>query len=161
MFHADGRLQMMARGKGKIPTTWSSDNGQTWTPLEKSVLPANWSGIDAVTLRDGRQFIAYNHVPSSGKGPRNFLNISVSKDGKAWSAGLVLGMCDGGQFSYPAIIQSRDGLVHVVHTWHRKTIAHIVVNPYKITDDNTVPMPDGKWPTSGPLSKKENQDKKG
>jgi predicted neuraminidase len=161
LFHADGRLQMMARGKGKIPTTWSSDNGQTWTPLEKSVLPANWSGIDGVTLRDGRQFLAYNHVPSSGKGPRNFLNIAVSKDGKAWGAGLVLGMCDGGQFSYPAIIQSRDGLVHVVHTWHRKTIAHIVVNPYKITDATVEPMPDGDWPTSGPLSKGENQDKKG
>jgi hypothetical protein len=83
----------------------------------------------------------------------------VSKDGEAWSAALVISICSGGQFSYPAVIQSRDGLVHITHTWHRKTIAHIVVNPYKITDDTVVPMPDGKWPTSGPLSKGENKDK--
>jgi alpha-L-rhamnosidase len=164
MFHADGRLQMMARGRGgKIPMTWSSDNGQTWSTLEKSVLPANWSGIDGVTLRDGRQFLTYNHVPTSegSKGGRCFLNAAVSNDGVAWSAALVVGICDGGQFSYPAVIQSRDGLVHITHTWHRDTIAHIVVNPYKITDATIEPMPDGQWPTSGPLSKEENQDKEG
>jgi alpha-L-rhamnosidase len=164
LFHADGRLQMVARGSGKIPTTWSSDNGETWSTLEKTVLPGNWSGVDAVTLRDGRQFLVYNHVPTSegDKGARDFLNLAVSKDGVNWSAGLVLGIVtDGSQFSYPAIIQSRDGLVHIVHTWHRDTIAHIVVNPYKITDANTVPMPNGEWPTSGPLSKGENRDKEG
>jgi alpha-L-rhamnosidase len=163
MFHADGRLQMMSRNKGFIPATWSSDNGETWSTLEKTVLPANGSGIDAVTLRDGRQFLAYNHVPTpeGEKGNRYFLNLAVSNDGVNWSAGLVLGICDGGQFSYPAIIQSRDGLVHITHTWHRNTIAHIVVNPYKITNATTVPMPTGQWPASGPLSREENLDKEG
>jgi alpha-L-rhamnosidase len=147
--HTDGRLQMMARGMGRIPMTFSDDNGETWSPLENSVLPANWSGIDGVTLRDGRHFLVYNHVPSGGrKGHRRFLNAAVSKDGKAWEAALVLGICGAGQFSYPAVIQSRDGLVHIVHTWHRETINHIVVNPTLL---ETVPMPDGKWPTEGPL----------
>jgi alpha-L-rhamnosidase len=161
MFHADGRLQMMSRNKGLIPTTWSSDNGQTWSTLEKTVLPANGSGIDAVTLRDGRQLLTYNHVPTpeGEKGDRCALNAAVSDDGVSWSAALILGLCDGGQLSYPAVIQSRDGLVHIVHTWHRDTIAHLVVNPYKLTDESTVPMPDGQWPTSGPLSVGENQDK--
>jgi alpha-L-rhamnosidase len=139
--------------------TWSNDNGETWSELENSVLPANWSGIDGVSLRDGRQFLAYNHCPSDGKGPRDFLNIAVSTDGVNWSAGLVLGFCGGGQFSYPAIIQGRDGLVHVTHTWHRDTIAHIVVNPYKITDATMVPMPNGDWPSSGPLSKEANPER--
>jgi alpha-L-rhamnosidase len=164
MLHSDGRLQMMARGRGgKIPMTWSSDNGETWSPLEKSTLPANWSGVDGVTLRDGRQFLVYNHVPTSegSKGGRCFLNAAVSDDGVAWSAAQVVGICDGGQFSYPSVIQSRDGLVHITHTWHRDTIAHIVINPYKITDETIVPMPNGEWPTSGPLSKEENRDKEG
>jgi hypothetical protein len=162
MIHADGRLQMLSRNKGLIPTTWSDDNGETWTTLKKTVLPANGSGVDAVTLRDGRQLLAYNHVPTpeGKKGNRHFLNLAVSNDGENWSAGLVLGICDDGQFSYPAIIQGRDGLVHITHTWHRKTIAHIVVNPYKITDETIVPMPNGKWPSSGPLSKQENQYKR-
>ena len=164
MFHADGRLQMMARSKGgKIPMVWSTDNGDTWSTMERSVLPANNGGIDATTLRDGRQFITYNHVPTpeGSKGSRCFLNAAISNDGVAWSAALVLAICSGGQFSYPAVIQSRDGLVHVVHTYHRKTIGHIVINPYLITDATTVPMPDGEWPTSGPLSKGENTDKEG
>jgi alpha-L-rhamnosidase len=164
LIHPDGRLQMVARGRGgKIPTTWSEDNGRTWSPLERTTLPANWAGLDAVTLRDGRHFIAYNHVPTEegSKGGRCFLNLSSSPDGINWSAALVLGICDGGQLSYPSIIQGRDGLVHVVHTWHRDTIAHIVVNPYLITDETMVPMPDGEWPTDGPLSPGENQDKEG
>jgi predicted neuraminidase len=147
--HTDGRLQIMARGMGKIPMTFSDDNGKTWSPLENSVLPGNWSGIDGVTLRDGRHFLVYNHVPTKGrKGHRRVLNAAVSKDGKVWQAAVVLGVCRGGQFSYPAVIQSRDGLIHIVHTWHRETINHIVVNPTLL---ETVPMPDGKWPTEGPL----------
>jgi alpha-L-rhamnosidase len=163
LFHPDGRLQMLTRNNGLMPTTWSSDNGETWSTLEKTVLPANGSGIDAVTLRDGRHFLVYNHVPTAEgeKGERCFLNAAISNDGVDWSAAQVLGICDGGQFSYPSVIQSRDGLVHITHTWHRKSIAHIVVNPYKITDDTIVPMPNGEWPTSGPLSKEENQDKEG
>jgi predicted neuraminidase len=163
MFHADGRLQMMSRNKGFIPTTWSYDNGETWSTLQKTVMPANGSGIDAVTLRDGRQLLVYNHVPTpeGSKGDRCFLNAAISDDGVNWSAAQVLGICDGGQFSYPAVIQSRDGLVHITHTWHRDTIAHIVLNPYLFTDDTTEPMPDGEWPTSGPLSREENQDKEG
>lgn len=145
--HPDGRLQMIARGVGKLPMTFSDDQGKTWSPLENSVLPANWSGHDGVTLRDGRLFLVYNHVQSDTKGHRRVLNAAVSKDGRAWDAALVLGVCEKGQFSYPAVIQSRDGLVHIVHTWHRETINHIVVNPTLL---KTVPMPDGNWPTEGP-----------
>jgi predicted neuraminidase len=162
LIHPDGRLQMVARGRGgRIPTTWSEDKGRTWSPLTTTNLPANWAGIDAVTLRDGRHAIVYNHVHSSGKGPRDFLNLSFSKDGLQWRAAHIVGMATSSQFSYPAIIQGRDGLVHIVHTWKRKTIGHVVINPYLLTDENTVPMPDAKWPTSGWLSKGENEDKKG
>ena len=147
--HPDGRLQMIARGMSKLPMAFSDDHGKTWSPLENSVLPANWSGIDGVTLRDGRLFLVYNHVQSDAKGHRRVLNAAVSKDGRAWEAALVLGVCEKGQFSYPAVIQSRDGLVHIVHTWHRETINHIVVNPTLL---KTVPMPDGNWPTEGPLA---------
>jgi predicted neuraminidase len=164
LIHADGRLQMMARGRGgKIPVTWSNDNGRTWSGLEASTLPANWSGLDVISTRDGRHFIAYNHdpTPEGEKGERCFLTLAVSPDGVNWSAAQVLGICDGGQLSYPAIIQGRDGLLHVVHTYHRDTIAHIVINPYLITDATIEPMPTGEWPTSGPLSAGENQDKEG
>ncbi len=92
-------------------------------------LPNPNSGTDAVTLRDGRQLLVYNH---SAKG-RSPLNVAVSEDGKAWQAALVLeddaGAPNG--FSYPAVIQTRDGLVHITYTWKRERIKHVVVDPAK------------------------------
>ena len=48
-----------------------------------------------------------------------------------------------GQFSYPSVIQTNDGLVHVVYTWHRKRIKHVVLDPAKLI---TQPIVDAKWP---------------
>lgn len=113
-------------------------------------LPNNNSGLDAVTLKDGRQLLIYNHSTRKQEGMghkgRGVLNLAVSKDGKNWEAALVLDYLDQPekQFSYPAIIQTKDGLVHIAYTWHRKRIKHVVVDPDKLV---TYPIVDGKWPS--------------
>ena len=58
------------------------------------------------------------------------------------NAALVLER-DPGEYSYPAIIQTADGLVHVTYTWKRQRIKHVVMDPAQLT---LVPMIDGKWP---------------
>jgi predicted neuraminidase len=70
------------------------------------------------------------------------LNVAVSRDGTAWDAALVLER-EPGEYSYPAVIQSADGLVHITYTWKRQRIKHVVIDPAKLTP---VPMPDGTWP---------------
>jgi predicted neuraminidase len=156
--YPDGRLQMLNRTRsenGFIAQTWSDDGGLTWSPLKPLNLPNNNSGFDAVTLKDGRQLLVYNHSTrdQSGMGHkgRGILNIALSRDGLTWEAAVVLDHLDQPekQFSYPAVIQSRDGLVHIAYTWHRDRIKHVVLNPAQLT---TTPMPDGKWPTEGPAS---------
>ena len=128
LIHAAGRLQAIGRTRsGKLFETWSSDRGQTWTPVALTELPNPSAGTDAVTLRDGRHLLVYNPTPK-GRTP---LNVAVSRDGKAWRDVHVL-ESDPGEYSYPAVIQTSDGLVHITYTWKRERIKHVVVDPRKL-----------------------------
>jgi molybdenum ABC transporter molybdate-binding protein len=139
LFHPGGKLEAVGRTRaGRVFETWSTDGGRTWTPMTLSALPNPSSGIDAVTLRDGRHLIVYNHT-ERGRSP---LNVALSVDGKAWDAALVL-ETEPGEYSYPAVIQTADGLVHVTYTWKRQRIKHVVIDPAAL---KPVPMADGKWP---------------
>jgi predicted neuraminidase len=123
--HPDGRLQAVGRTRaGRIFETWSADRGRTWSALALTALPNPNAGVDAVTLRDGRHLIVYNHTPE-GRSP---LNVALSRDGKSWNATLVLER-EPGEYSYPAVIQAADGLVHVTYTWKRERIKYVVIDP--------------------------------
>lgn len=140
-------LQLLCRSRNRaILTSWSKDDGNSWSPLQKTGLPNNNSGTDAVTLKDGTQVLVYNHVlPPEGKakGARTPLNLAISKDGIHWSAAIILEDSPISQYSYPAVIQTRDGMIHVVYTWRRKRIRHVVIDPAKL---RPVPIKNGEWP---------------
>jgi alpha-L-rhamnosidase len=127
--YKDGRLQILCRTRnGRIATSWSSDKGETWTPLTLTSLPNNNSGTDAVTLQDGRQVLIYNAVETpkgTKKGLRTPLNIAVSEDGVNWKMVLTLEDSPVSQYSYPSIIQGKDGRIHVVYTWRRQRIKYM------------------------------------
>jgi alpha-L-rhamnosidase len=147
--YADGRLQVLCRSKNRtINESWSNDRGKTWSPMTALSLPNNNSGTDAVTLKDGRQLLVYNHVKPdtslpNGKGARTPLNVAVSKDGKNWQAALVLEDSPISQYSYPSVIQTSDGMVHIVYTWRRERIKYVKIDPSKL---KLQPMVNGKWP---------------
>ncbi len=128
LLHAGGRLQAVGRTRsGRIFETWSADSGRTWTPVALTALPNPSAGTDAVTLKDGRHLLVYNHTPK-GRTP---LNVALSNDGKAWEQAHVL-ESEPGEYSYPAVIQTRDGLVHITYTWKRERIKHVVLDPAKL-----------------------------
>lgn len=145
--HGDGKIQILCRTKNAvIAESWSENNGKTWSLLQPSSLPNNNSGIDAVTLKDGRHLLVYNHVKTpqaAKKGYRTPLNVSVSYDGKTWYAALVLEDSEISQYSYPSVIQSADGMVHIVYTWRREKIKYVKVDPTKL---KTKKIENGKWP---------------
>jgi predicted neuraminidase len=166
LVHSQKRLQILARTSekhkdAKIAQTWSEDGGLSWSPLTDAALPNNSSAIDAVTLDDGRHLLVYNHStredPIGGRKGRGILTVAVSKDGINWEAATVLEYRTGQvQYSYPAVIQTRDGLVHVTYSWHRKRIKHVVLDPQKF---ETFPIVNGKWPKDKmPWIKSEDQD---
>jgi predicted neuraminidase len=131
LFLPDGRLQILCRSKnGAVLEAFSSDNGDTWSALKATSLPNPNSGTDAVTLQDGRQLLVYNHVTKETRewgGDRSPLNVVVSSDGQNWTEIAVLENEPKAEFSYPAVIQTTDGLVHITYTWKRKRIKHAVL----------------------------------
>ena len=134
------KLQALCRNRDRthLWETWSSDGGATWSDLEPVALPHPGSGVDGVTLTDGRHLLVYNHT-SRGRSP---LNVALSEDGKTWQAALVL-ESEPGEYSYPAVIQTADGQVHITYTWKRQKVKHVVVDPAKLT---LKPFVEGKWP---------------
>jgi predicted neuraminidase len=125
LIHTDGRLQAVGRTRsGRVFETWSSDRGETWTPVSLTDLPNPSAGTDAVTLKDGRHLIVYNHTPK-GRTP---LNVALTRDGRAWKTVHVL-ESESGEYSYPAIIQADDGRVHITYTWRRQRIKYVVIDP--------------------------------
>ena len=139
LIHPGGRLQAVGRSRsGRVFETWSSDGGRAWTALSLTMLPNPSAGTDAVTLRDGRHLLVYNHT-AQGRSP---LNVAISRDGKVWDAALVL-ESEPGEYSYPAVIQTADGRVHITYTWKRQRVRHVEIDPAQL---KPVPMTDGNWP---------------
>ena len=125
LFLPDGRLQLVCRSEnGFVLQAFSSDLGRTWTALEPSTLVNPNSGIDAVTLKDGRHVIVYNPV-KKGRSP---ISVTISSDGKTWKDIATLENEPGEEFSYPAVIQTKDGKVHITYTWKRKKIKHVILS---------------------------------
>jgi predicted neuraminidase len=121
----NGRLRMFTRATpdiARICYADSADGGRTWSAARPTSLPNPNSGIDAVTLRDGRIVLVYNHT-TRGRTP---LNAAVSRDGERWTMFATL-ESEPGEFSYPAVIQAASGDVNISYTWKRRKIRRAVI----------------------------------
>jgi len=131
--HDASTLQSLCRStNGTVNQTWSKDNGKTWSMLGQTSIPNPNSGIDAITLKDGRHLLVYNHVvprknEEDGWSDRSPLNVAISDDGVNWKQVLVLENEPKGEFSYPTVMQTSDGSIHITYTWKRKKIKHVVI----------------------------------
>lgn len=131
---SDGSLLALCRTRnGRLASTGSDDGGQTWSEVSLTDLPNNNSGVDAVTLRDGRHVLVHNPVtnsPGLDTGPRTPLVVSVSNDGLSWRTVATLEDDDLGEYSYPAVIEARNGHLYCTYTWHRERIvfSEVVLN---------------------------------
>ncbi|MEM7010715.1 MAG: sialidase family protein [Verrucomicrobiota bacterium] len=127
--YGEERMQVLCRSREKVVTqSWSEDGGKTWSDVSATQLPNPNSGTDAVTLSDGRQLLVYNPI----KRGRHTLAVATSKDGVDWKMALLLEKEEKGEFSYPAVIQSADGKVHITYTWMREGVKHVILDPAKL-----------------------------
>jgi predicted neuraminidase len=139
LFTGGNRLLALGRTRqGRLFQVGSEDLGKTWGIMTAGMLPNPNAGTDAVTLKDGRHLLVYNHT-TNGRSP---LNVAVSSNGTDWQAALVLEN-EPGEYSYPAVIQTSDRRVHITYTWKRQRVKHIVLDPAQLLLQD---MPSGHWP---------------
>lgn len=129
LVHSDKIVQMLFRSKhNKLITSWSADSGKNWKETDSiNVINSN-SGIDALALSK-KSFLLVNNPLKQGKdwfNGRNVLDVEHSKDGIHWKKLFDLENQAEGEFSYPAIIQTSDKKIHVLYTYNRKYIKHVV-----------------------------------
>jgi predicted neuraminidase len=118
-----GKLRFYARSTAQISRICisdSNDQGRTWTPARPIDVPNPNSGIDAVSLVDGRVVLVYNNT-TRGRTP---LNLAVSEDGEHFRMFRTL-EDSAGEYSYPALVQGRNGNLHLTYTWNRKRIEYV------------------------------------
>ncbi len=124
LVHDERRIQILCRTEqGVIAESWSEDAGRSWSALRGTALPNPSAGIDGVRLADGRFLLVYNPTRDN----RRQLQVAISADGRTWTPAVMLEDSPG-EYSYPAVIQARDGRVHVTYTWRRERIKHVVLD---------------------------------
>nr|WP_314898059.1 sialidase family protein [uncultured Flavobacterium sp.] len=129
LVHSTNTIQMLSRSKhNKLISSWSNDKGKKWNHTDSLNVVNSNSGIDAVTLSK-KSFLLVNNPLPQGKdwfNGRNILDVEHSNDGVHWKKLFDLENQNEGEFSYPAIIQTSDEKIHVLYTYNRKYIKHVV-----------------------------------
>ena len=127
----DGSLVAFMRDDGdepgRIMISHSYDEGYSWTYAHKSEIPNPGASIEAIKLKSGNWLLAYNDVDDG----RYSLAVAVSDDeGNTWKWKRNLENHKGGSFSYPSVIQAKDGKIHVTYSYvlseNQESIKHVV-----------------------------------
>ncbi|MGB7135725.1 MAG: exo-alpha-sialidase, partial [Acidobacteriaceae bacterium] len=111
----------------------TSSDGCTWTPAVPTPLPNNNASVQLFRLHDGHLVLAFNNSRTQ----RKPLSVALSEDGGRtwpWVRDLDTGRQGYGsaeqkvkepgreEYSYPSVMQSRDGTLYVAYTFRRQTI---------------------------------------
>jgi predicted neuraminidase len=115
-----------------------SSDGCAWTAPHATKLPNNNASIQATRLKDGHLVMVFNNTQAEFKpehtdtASRRILSVALSEDdGKTWPwirdlenptiSQPILPLEDA-EYSYPAVIQTADGLIQAAYTFRRETI---------------------------------------
>lgn len=119
---------------GRVLISRSNDAGQHWSADERLRLPNPDSAVAGLRRPDGSLLLVFNDTESG----RGSLALAVSGDqGQSWKTVKHFEqVSDGkGEFSYPYLIRSSNGTMHLLYTWNRKRIRHVTFNDNWVDGD--------------------------
>ena len=116
----DGSLTILMRDNGPAPKrlmkSISRDGGTTWSSVEDTDIPNPGTAADVTVLASGNWALILNDIEDG----RHRLSVWLSTDeGKSWPFKKILVNGKPGSAvrgHYPAIIQGKDGRIHVSYT---------------------------------------------
>ena len=126
----DGSIIAYLRDSGGTPQrvlmSESSDQGETWSFAIDTDIPNPGSSLEVTVLKNGHWVMAYNDTEDN----RNNWAVSLSNnEGKTWTWKRHIGQSEdkSESFSYPSLIQTKDGKLHLTYSYGNpsgKTIMH-------------------------------------
>jgi predicted neuraminidase len=118
----------------KVQTSESMDNGYSWSAAQKTNIP-NEASVELLVLRDGR----WAFVGDDEDDGRYRLSLYLSDDeGQTWKWKRTLENDEqkNSRFSYPCLIQTDDGLLHMSYSYsvgkEGESIKYVVIDPKAI-----------------------------
>jgi hypothetical protein len=101
-----------------------------------TMLPNPNARIALLKLDSGHWLLAYNPTQSS----RSPLRLALSEDGGAsWPYSLDVESAIGEEFSYPYLIQTDDGYIHLGYTHRRLSMRHLVFTEAFMRTNTSIP----------------------
>ncbi len=127
----DGTIAAFMRDNGPelfIQYSESRDEGVHWDEARYLSIPNPGSSVEVIALKNGHWVLVCNDTRDG----RYRLTALLSEDeGKTWpwKRAIENSVDRSGSYSYPSVIQTRDGKIHVTYSWGEKagqSIKHAV-----------------------------------
>jgi predicted neuraminidase len=131
-----GELLALMRNDGREPrliavASFREDEGR-WLARQYLPIANPNSSLALLRLKDGRMLMACNPIPEG----RYSLSLFLSSDlGLSWQETFIVenSPVKTCEYSYPTLLQDKDGMIHLVYTWNRRKIAHRMISPAMLT----------------------------
>jgi len=139
----DGTIIAFMRDNGipkRIRTAYSNDLGITWSNVSTLDIPNPGSSVECISLNSGKWALVCNDTISG----RHKLSVYLSDDeGQSWKwkKPIEESAPDKGSYSYPSVIQARNGFIHCTYSCREEgtkgsTIRHAWFNEEWILSNN-------------------------
>jgi predicted neuraminidase len=135
----NGNIAAYMRDNGDTPSrvqvSESNNKGESWSAAIKTTIP-NTASVELLVLQDGKWAFLGNDIEDG----RYQLSLYFSEDeGKTWKWKYYLEneQAGKGSFSYPSLIQTGEGLLHITYSYQLdrsgEAIKYVVIDPKSIT----------------------------